>query len=261
MKTEHRTIEELLVYLENPIGSKGDETIEDHLAECDKCVSDLSFLGTLRIGLKKLGQNSRDLIEKGVSVHLTNKEISGYIKETCNEDEKRRTVLHLAGCSNCMDDVFAVRKLTAQLELEPALIKKSYLLSRFIISRPDRIASVENEGRRLIQEAAGRGIALFEAERSFGFAFEGVEVSEERTGEDYRKMEIDDYTIEIVQPSAKEPNVIIGIHAMKDVKQARITICAEEEKSEVVTLENRRAIINKENIHAEAIRYIKIENV
>ena len=78
MKTEHRTIEELLVYLENPIGSKEDGTVEEHLAECDKCISDLSFLDALRAGLKEFGQNSRRLVESGISAHLTNKEIPGY---------------------------------------------------------------------------------------------------------------------------------------------------------------------------------------
>ncbi|ODS34081.1 MAG: hypothetical protein SCARUB_00754 [Candidatus Scalindua rubra] len=261
MKTEHRTIEELLVYLENPIGSKEDETIEEHLAECDKCVSDLSFLDTLRIGLEQFGQNSRELVETGESAHLTNEEIPKYIKEACNENEKRRIVSHLAGCSSCLDDVFTVKKLTTQLEREPALTKKSYLLSRFIISRPARMASVEKEGKDLIREAARHGIALFDIGRSLSFSFQGAETSEEKTGEDYRKMETDDFTIEIVQPACKVSNVIIGVLARGDLKNAKVTICAEEEKSEIVSLDNRRAIINKDNMQAEAIRYIRVDKM
>ena len=261
MKTEHRTIEEFLVYLENPIGVKEDETIEDHLAECDKCVSDLSFLDSLKTGLEKFGQDSSELVETGVSTHLTNEEIPGYINEACNEDEKRRIVSHLAGCSSCLDDVFAVKKLTTQLEHESSLTNKSYLLSKFILNRPTRISSVEKEGKDLIREAARLGIALFDIGRSYSFSFEGAQTSQTGLGEEYRKMEVDDFTIEIVQPAGKESNVIIGVLAKNDLANAKITICAEEERSEIVSLENRRAVIKKENMHAESIRYIKIEKM
>lgn len=261
MKTEHRTIEELLVYLEKPVGVKKDEAIEDHLAECDKCVSDLSFLDSLRSGLEKFGRNSSELVESGISTHLTNEDIPGYINGAYNEAEERRIVSHLAGCSSCLDDVFAVKKLTAQLECEPSLTSRSYLISKFILNRPARMGSVEKEGKDLIREAARLGIALFDIGRSLSFSFEGAKTSQAEPVEEYRKMEVDDFTIEIVQPAGKESNVIIGVLARNDLTNAKITICAEEERSEIVSLKNRRAVINKENLQAEAIRYIKIEKV
>ena len=261
MKTEHRTIEELLVYLENPIGSKEDEAVEEHLAECDKCISALSFLDALRAGLKEFGQDSRELVETGKSIHLTNEEIPNYINEACNEEEKRRIISHLAGCSSCLDDVFAVKKLTTQLECESSLTEKSYLIFRFIIGRPTRMGSVEKDGKDLIREAARLGIALFDIGRSLSFSFEGARASKTDPGEEYRKMETDDFTLEIVQPAQKESNVIIGVLAKDDLKNAKVTICVEEEESEIVSLENRRAIINKKDMQAEAIRYIKIEKV
>ena len=261
MKTEHKTIEELLVYLENPIGVKEDETIEDHLAECDECVSDLSFLDSLRAGLENFGRDSGEAVQSGVSAHLTNREIPGFINDACNDDEKGRIVSHLAGCSSCLDDVFAIKKLTTQLECESSLTEKSCLISRFIIGRPTRMGSVEKNGKDLVREAARVGIALFDIGRSLSFSFEGAQASKTDPSEEYRKMETDDFTIEIVQPAGKESNVTIGVLAKDDLASAKITICAEEERSEVISLENRRAIINKKDIQAEAIRYIKIEKV
>ena len=41
----------------------------------------------------------------------------------------------------------------------------------------------------------------------------------------------------------------------------KVTICTEKEESGIVSLVNRRAIINKKDIEAEAIRYIKVEKM
>lgn len=261
MKTEHKTIEELLLYLENPIGVEDDETIENHLAECDECVSDLSFLDSLRAGLQSYSRYSGELVKAGVSAHLTNREIPGYINDACNDDEKGRIVSHLAGCSSCLEDVFTVKSLITQLERESSLIEKSYLISKFIIGHPTRMGSVEKEGKSLVREAARVGIAMFDIGRSLSFSFESAEASKTDHGEEYRKMETADFTIEIVQPAGKESNVTIGVLAKGNLANAKITICAEEERTEIVSLENRRAIINKKDIQAEAIRYIKIEKV
>jgi len=261
MKTEHKTIEELLVYLENPIGVEEDETIEDHLAECDKCVSDLSFLDSLRAGMKNFSRDSGESVKTGLSVHLANREISGYINDACNDEEKKRIISHLAGCSSCLDDVFAVKRLITQLEHEVSLAEKSCLVSRFIMGHPTRMGSIEKEGKDLIREAARAGIALFDIGRSLSFSFEGAQDSKTDQGEEYRKMETEDFTIEIVRPAGKESNVTIGVLAKDDLASAKITICAEEERSEIISLENRRAVINKKDIQAEAIRYIKIEKM
>ncbi len=261
MKTKHRTIEELLVYLDTPIGVKEDETIEDHLAECNECISDLSFLDSLRAGLENFGQESSELVKSSASTHLTNEDIPGYVNEACNEIEKRRIVSHLAGCSNCLDDVFSVMKLTTQLERESSLTNKSYLISKFILSRPTRMTSIEKESKDLFRQAAQLGIALFDIGKSFSFSFEGAQTTQKGPGEEYRKMVVDDFTIEIVQSNSKVPNITIGVLAKDDLANAKITICAEEERSELVPLENRRAIINKKNMQVEAIRYIKIEKV
>ena len=74
-------------------------------------------------------------------------------------------------------------------------------------------------------------------------------------------METDDFIIEIIQPAGKEANVVIGILAKGDLENAKVTICTEKEESGIVSLVNRRAIINKKDIEAEAIKYIKIEKV
>ncbi len=261
MKTEHRTIEELLVYLENPIGSKEDETIEEHLAECDKCISDLSFLDTLRAGLKEFGQNSRRLVENGISAHLTNEEIPEYIKDVCNEDERKRIVTHLAGCENCSYDVMSVENILVQLKSEMTLGEKIIALSRFAIKYPVRTPALREEGNELMREAVKNCMAPFLLGRAFSYSFSGTEVSGGGFGEGYRKMETDDFTIEIVQPAGKEANVVIGVLAKNDLKNAKVTICTEEEESEIVSLENRRAIINKKDLQAEVIIYIKIEKV
>ena len=261
MKTEHRTIEELLVYLENPIGSKEDGTVEEHLAECDKCISDLSFLDALRAGLKGFGQDSRRLVESGISAHLTNEEIPGYIKNVCNEDEKIKIVTHLAGCDKCSYDVMSIENILEQLKSEMTLGQKIISLSQFAIKYPVRTTSLKKEGNELIREAVKKCMAPFSLGRAFSYSFRGADVSGEGVSEEYRKMETDDFTIEIVQPSGKEANVVIGVLAKDDLKNAKVTICTEEEESEVVSLENRRAIINKKDIQAETIRYIKIEKV
>ena len=261
MKTEHRTIEELLVYLENPIGAKEDETIEEHLAECDKCISDLSFLDALRAGLKEFGQNSRNLVESGISTHLTNEEIPEYIKNVCNEDDKRKIVTHLAGCEKCSYDVMSVENILEQLKSEMTLEEKIITLSRFAIKHPVRTTSLKKEGNELIREAVKSCMAPFSLGRAFSYSFRGVDVSDEGVGEEYRKMEADDFTVEIIQPAGKEANVVIGILAKGDLENVKVIICTENEESEIVSLENRRAIINKKDIKAEAIRYIKIEKV
>ncbi len=261
MKTGHRTIEELLVYLENPLGSKEDGNIEEHLAECDKCVSDLSFLDVLRAGLKGFGQNSRRLVESGISAHLANEEISVYLKNVCNDDEKRRIVTHLAGCEKCSNDVLALDNILVQLKSEIALKEKITMLSMFAINNPVRAASLKDEGNELIREAVKNCIAPFLLGKIFSYSFKGAEIIEEGPGKEYRKMETDDFTIEIVQPAGKESNVIIGVLARGDIKSAKVTICAKEEESEIVSLDNRRAVIKKEKLQAESIKYIKIEKV
>ena len=261
MKTKHRTIEELLVYLENPIGSKEDGTVEEHLAECDKCISDLSFLDALRAGLKEFGQNSRRLVESGISAHLTNEEIPGYIKNVCNEDEKIKIVTHLAGCDKCSYDVMSVENILEQLKSEMTLGQKIITLSRFAIKHPVRTTSLKKEGNELIREAVKNCMAPFSLGRAFSYSFRGADVSGEGVGEEYRKMETDDFIIEIIQPAGKEANVVIGILAKGDLENAKVTICREKEESGIVSLVNRRAIINKKDIEAEAIKYIKIEKV
>lgn len=261
MKTEHRTIEELLVYLENPLGSKEDETIEEHLAECDKCVSDLEFLDALRAGVVEFKKNSRRLVESGISTHLTNEEISTYLKNVCNEDEKREIVTHLAGCKKCSDDVLAVEYILDQLQAEIALKEKIKLLSKFAINHPARATSLKKEGNGLIHEAINSCMAPFLLGKTFSYSFKGTETSDEGVGEEYRKMETDDFTIEIVQPAGKQSNVIIGVLAKDDLKTVKVTICTEEEKSEIVSLDNRRAVLNKENIQSALIRYIKIDKL
>jgi hypothetical protein len=70
---------------------------------------------------------------------------------------------------------------------------------------------------------------------------------------------MDDFTVEIIQTTDKHPSVIIGVLARDDTKKVKVTTCTEEEKTETVMLVNKRAIINKENLKAESIRYIKVE--
>ncbi len=251
--------EKIMTYLENPLGCDEDVLIEKHLAECDKCVSDLGFFDSLRIGLKKIGEHSRELVEAGESIHLSNEEISKYINDSCNDGERRTIVSHLAGCSCCLDDVFTIKNLQSQIERESSLTKKSFLLLKFTINHPTRISTVEKEAKTLIDEAARSGIALFEIGRSYGFSFHGANNTRTKAGEDYRKIEMDDFTVEIIQTTDKHPSVLIGVLARDDVKKVKITTCAEEEKIETVTLVNKRAIINKENLKAESIRYIKVE--
>jgi len=251
--------EQIMTYLENPLGCDEDARIEEHLAECDKCVSNLGFFDSLMIGLKKFGEHSRELVEAGESIHLSNEEIAKYINDLRNDDERRIIVSHLAGCSSCLDDVFAIKSLTNQIARESALTKKSLLLLKFAINRPTRISSVEKEAKALIDEAARSGIALFEIGRSYGFSFHGANDTRTKAGEDYRKIEMDDFTVEIIQTTDKHPCVIIGILARNDIRNVKVTTCAEEEKTETVTLVNKRAIINRENLKAESIRYIKVE--
>jgi hypothetical protein len=251
--------EQIMNYLENPFGYSDDIPIEEHLAECDKCVSDLAFFDSLRIGLTKFGEHSRELVQSGKSAHLTNEEIPGYINDACNEEEKVRIVSHLAGCSSCLDDVFVLKDLLVSLEREPSVIKKSFILLKYTVNNPARITSVENEAKALIGEAAGRGLALFDLEGQYGYAFKGAEESGKKAGEDYRKIEMDDFTVEVAQTTGKSPHVLIGVLARGDTENAKVTICAEEEKTEVVSLDNKRAIIKKPNIKAGSIRYIRVE--
>jgi hypothetical protein len=253
--------EQIINYLENPLGCSDDIPIEEHLVVCDKCVSDLAFFDSLRIGLAKFGEHSRKLVEAGKSSHLTNDEIPGYINGACNEDEKVRIVSHLAGCSSCLDDVFALKDLLVSLERESSIIKKSYILLKYTVNNPARIMSTQEAANSLIEEAVGRGYALFELEKQYVYAFKGEEKSGGKRGEDYRKIEIDDFTVEVTQTTGKAPHIIIGILARGDTENAKVTICAEEEKTEMVTLDNNRAIIKKANIKAGSIRYIRIEKV
>ncbi|MCP4265627.1 MAG: hypothetical protein GY777_08645 [Candidatus Brocadiaceae bacterium] len=251
--------EKIMTYLENPLGCDGDSQIEEHLAECDKCVSDLGFFDSLRIGLKKFEEHSRELVEAGESIHLSNEEISKYINDSCNDGERSVTVSHLAGCSSCLDDVFIIKNLQSQIGRESSLTKKSLLLLKFTINHPARISTVEKEAKTLIDEAARSGIALFEIGGSYGFSFHGANDTRTKAGKDYRKIEMDDFTVEIIQTTDKHPSVLIGVLARDDIKKVKVTTCAEEEKIETVTLVNKRAIINKENLRAESIRYIKVE--
>jgi hypothetical protein len=251
--------EQIMTYLKNPLGCDEDARIEKHLSECDKCVSDLGFFDSLRIGLKKFGEHSRELVETGESIHLSNEETSKYINDSCNDDERRVIVSHLAGCSGCLNDVFTIKNLQSQIERESSLTKKSFLLLKFTMSHPTRISSVEKEAKTLINEAARSGIALFEIGRSYGFSFHGANDTRTKAGEDYRKIEMDDFTVEIIQTTDKHPSVIIGVLARDDTKKVKVTTCTEEEKTETVMLVNKRAIINKENLKAESIRYIKVE--
>ena len=261
MKTQHKTIEELLLYLDNPLGCENDETIEEHLSECEQCVSDMGFIDNLRLGVKEFGKMAQEFVKNGTSRHLVNDEISGYIRETSNDDEKKGIVTHLAGCNTCMDDVVTARNLLSQVEKEPDLLKKSYLLAKFILMHPVRISLVEKEAKELIGNAARRGIALFEISRSFSFSFKGTDKNSEIDENVYRKMEISDFTIEIIQIDEIIPRIIISIVAKDEIKQANIKICAEEEISNVVSLDNRRAILVKENIKFTDVRYVKAEMV
>jgi hypothetical protein len=251
--------EQIMTYLENPLGCDEDARIEEHLAECDKCVSDLGFFDSLRIGLKKFGEHSRELVETGESIHLSNEKISKYIIDSCNDDERTIIVSHLAGCSSCLDDVFTIKNLQSQVGRESALTKKSLLLLKFAINHPTRVSTVEKEAKALIGEAARSGIALFEIGRSYGFSFHGANDTRTKAGEDYRKIEMEDFTVEIIQTRDKHPSVIIGVLARDDIRNVKVTTCAEEEKTETVTLVNKRAIINRANLKAESIRYIKVE--
>ncbi len=250
---------QIMTYLENPLGCDDDARIEEHLAECDKCVSDLGFFDSLRIGLRNFGDHSREFVETGESKHLSNEEIQKYISAAYNDDEKRRIVSHLAGCSDCLNDLFAVKNLLNQIARESTLTKKSLFLLTFTINHPTRIPSVEKEAKALIYEAGRSGIALFEIGRSYGFSFCGASNTRTKSGEDYRKIEMDDFTVEIIQTTDKYPSVIIGVLARDDIKNVKVTVCTEEEKTETVKLVNKRAIINKENLKSESIRYIKVE--
>ena len=261
MSAQHKTLEELTVYLESSVGSKEEELIEEHLAECDECISSLDFLNSLKRGLKEFRLHSQTFVKKGLSLHLTNDEIRRYINDACNEDEKRRICPHLAGCDKCFHEVIAIEKVLEQLEFEEKITNEISVFSKFIISYPTRVSALEKEGKEIIREAVRNCIAPFLIGRAFSYSFKGSETLDEGVGKEYRKMETDDFTIEIVQPAGKESKVIIGVLAKSDLKNAKVTICAEEEKSEIVLLENRRAVINKENLQAETIRYIKIEKI
>ncbi|MFQ5685243.1 MAG: hypothetical protein ACE5GV_01150 [Candidatus Scalindua sp.] len=263
MNTEHKTIEELMVYLENPIRAEEDETVEIHLAECSKCVSDLSFLDALRTGLREFGQNSRRLVENGVSVHLTNKEIPGYINDVCDKDVKRRIMTHIAGCDKCINDVLAVKSVLEQLASKAALMDKILLLSKFIISSPSRVTAIEKEGKELISEAARNCIAPFLLERTFSFAFKGEEGTKAKLYSKPRKMDIRDFTVEITQTFTKPPKVIIGIMAKEDFKQVKATIYLKEEQREeqpeLLPLRQRNAVIHKENMKIDDIINIELQ--
>ncbi len=263
MKTKHRTIDELLIYLESPIGAKEDENIEAHLAECDECVSDLHLIDLLRIGIKEFGKHSQSLIVSGKSPHIMNEEISGYISESCSEDEKRMIVTHLAGCGRCLNDVFAIMKLKNQMEQESSLIKQGYLIYQFIRNHPARITSIEKEAKGLLRSAA-KFLALPGIERALSMSFQGTESNE--TGL-YKKPAIydkfDEFVIEVTETQSKPPKVIIGIMARKDFKQAKIIIYLKDEQkkglTEMVPLHQRNAIVHKEGIRTEDILGIEVQ--
>ncbi|MBT3729901.1 hypothetical protein HOG29_00895 [bacterium] len=50
---KHISNSNLLKYIKRPLGSKKDKDVEIHLAECDKCVSNLTKLDQFFILLKK----------------------------------------------------------------------------------------------------------------------------------------------------------------------------------------------------------------
>lgn len=262
MKIEHKSTEELIDYLDNPLGTDKDKSVEEHLAECDKCVSELSIIEGFRSGLKKFGKNAQEQVTTGSSKHLQNDQLSKYVNESCNRDEKIAIMYHIAGCNSCLEDVFALSRLSTELEQEPSLIKRSILLGKFITSNPDRLTAVKNEANGLISNAAHQGIALFEIGRSFSFAFKSDNTDEKKYYKEYKKMDTDNFMIELIHIENRPSKIIIGITAKYDLEQATVTtICKESEISDIVTLDNRRAVILKENIRFEDVRYIKAEKI
>ena len=70
-----------------------------------------------------------------------------------------------------------------------------------------------------------------------------------------------DFLIEIIQIGDPNPTILIGVIAKDDFKQANVTICTDEETENVVTFDNRRAIMFKENLKLGDVRYIKAERI
>ncbi|MFQ5964358.1 MAG: anti-sigma factor family protein [Candidatus Scalinduaceae bacterium] len=264
MKAEqHIAIDELMIYLENSTDSEENVIIEEHLAECDACVANLSSLDALKTGLRKFGEHSQELVESGASTHLTDEEIPSYVKDMCDEDKKRMIVTHLAGCEKCFNDVLAIENVLEQIESEATLIKKVSIISKFIVSHPTRIPAVEREGKELIREAARNCFAPFLLERAFSFSFKGTESTETKLYKKPRKMDIKGFTIEMTQTLTKPPKVIIGIMAKDDFKQVKVTIIylkegQEKEQSEMISLRQRNAVIHKENMTVDDIINIEV---
>ncbi|ODS34089.1 MAG: hypothetical protein SCARUB_00762 [Candidatus Scalindua rubra] len=260
MKTKHRTHQELIEYLDNP-ECKEHESIEKHLAECDECTYNLGLNDALMIGIKKVGERSRKLVEDGFSAHLKDEEIRRFINnEAYNGNERKEPFLHLSGCDSCLKDTIAVENVLYKIK-NGELIDRINTVYEFIKNFPARVVSINKEAVDLIREAARQGIALFGIAPQFSFAFKSTKDSDVSSGKDYRKMGVKDFKIEVIQPNTNKsiPKVIICVLTKENFKQARITICTEVEQAEVVALENGRAIINKENVKADEIRYIKAE--
>lgn len=253
--------EQLFTYLKSPYDCSENQPIEEHLMFCNKCRDELNILDTLVTGLRIYGENASQLVKERKSLHITNEVMQRYIHETCDEEENKELTRHLAGCSQCLNDVFAVKKLSNQMANEPSLTKKSFLIAQFALHYPKRILVIEQEAKDLFKNAAWKGIALFEIVKPFSFAFTGDNDESARQNEGYRKLETDKFIIEMIQPLAKEPTTTIGIVAKEKLEQARVTICTDKEISQTVTFDNKRAIINKENMQIETIRYIKVEEV
>lgn len=266
----HIATEEILAYLSKPLGTNQDYIIEQHLAQCEECVSSLSFLDAISVGFKKFGQYSQNIVNSNRSRHLEDKDIEQYLKNGCNEDDKKRVVFHLFGCVNCLEDLMSIYKIYNEMEQEQSLIVKSYILSKFILGHNFKIKNrrktflLKNEAGKLYFDSTKQDIALLEINKefSFGFAFEGDKDIRLNVEKGYEKLELHDFTVEILQPSKTDSRVLIGIIAKCDnIEQAKVTVCAEEEKTEIVELNNKRAIINKDVLKAKNIRYIKVEKV
>ncbi|MCF6147739.1 MAG: hypothetical protein E3K37_03675 [Candidatus Kuenenia sp.] len=261
MSTNCLSEEQLFTYLKSPYDCNENQLIEEHLMFCNKCRDELNILDTLMTGLRIYGKHATQLVKEGKSLHIKNEVMQRYINETCDEDENKEIVTHIAGCSNCLNDIFAIKKLLYQIRNEPAITKKSFLIAQFALHYPKRIPVVEQEAKDLFKNAAWKEIALFEIVKPFSFAFTGDSDESARHNEDYRKLETDKFIIEMIQPLAKEPTTTIGIVAKEKLEQAKVTICTEKEISQTVTFDNNRTIINKEGMQIETIRYIKVEKI
>ena len=256
--------EQLLTYLDSPPGCEDDLKIEEHLEECDSCVSNLDVLDSLTTGLKEFGEHSRKLVESRKSEHLDNEEIFEYINNACDEDRKERAIIHLAGCDNCFHESITMKKTLRQLESEKGIEKKVSIITKFARNYSTRVSALKKKVLELAHKAARNNVAAVHLGRILAVSFKGAECTETRLYKPPQKFPIKDFKVEITQTLTKPTKVVIGIRSEKDLTKVKVTIILKEEdngQSDEVLFQQRNAIIHKENMEINDIDSIKLQEL